>query len=239
MENELQEVKSQLSDIKAAYADRQKKIRELEAELARLSEHTGDDRLAGIRAAMEAGDFSKADALLAEIEDRTDTAVKRAAGAAFQRGEIAALKIRWDEAATHFDKAAHLDPTYNHLNQAGVFARRAARYKSALHHFEQLLEVSRNEHGEKSPETAGVFNNLAALLQTTGRYEEAEPLFRQALEIGRQTLGEKHPDYGAKLNNLAVLLQATGRHDEAEPLFRQALEIGRETLGEKHPDYAT
>ena len=139
LENELKEINRQLADVESAHVDALSKIRELEAALARLGRDIGDDRLAEIRAAMAAGDFSKADALLAEIEEGTKTAVVRAAEAAYQRGEIAALQIRWDEAATHFYKAAHLDPTYNHLNQAGVFARRAARYKSALHHFEQLL----------------------------------------------------------------------------------------------------
>ena len=239
MENELQEVKRQLSDIKTAYADRQKNIRELETELARLSEDIGDDRLAEIRAAMEAGDFSKADALLAEIENRANAAIVQAAEAAFQRGKIAVFAIRWNEAATHFDKAARLDPTYDHLNEAGELAHHVSRYKTALRHFEELLEISRHEHGEKSPKTATVINNLAASLRATGRYDEAEPLFRQALKVARETLGKRHPNYALWLNNLANLLRETKRYDEAEPLFKRAREISRETLGEKHPDYAS
>ncbi len=223
LQNELIEVKRQLSNIDAAYANALTKIRELESAVARLGDGVGHYRLAEIRAAIEAFDFSKADTLLAEVEDSAEVAVGRAAEAAFQRGEIAVLRIRWDKAATHFDKAARLSPTYDYLNQAGQFAMRAARYGTARGHFARLLELSRHEHGERSPETAAVLSNLAGLLQATGQYKEAEPLFRQAVEVIRETLGEKDPNYATVLNNFALLLHDTGQYEEAEPLFRQAL----------------
>ena len=138
----------------------------------------------------------------------------------------------------HFDKAARLDPVYDHLKQAGIFTRRAGRYATALRHLEDLLELSRREYGERSPKTAAALNDLANLLNDMDRRREAERLYRQALEIGRETLGEGHPAYANWLNNLATLLTITDRRDEAEPLYRQALEIGRETLGEGHPAYA-
>ena len=194
LENELTEVKRQLSNIGPAHTEALKQISKLEEAVGSLGDDSSDNQLAEIRAAIETGDFSKADALLAEIEDRTDVAVVRAAEAAFQRGRIAAIQIKWGEAATHFDKAARLDPTYGHLNEAGRFAERAARYKTALQYFEKLLDLSRREHGERSPETAIVLNNLAGLLRATSRYAEAEPLYRQALEIDRASLGDDHPN---------------------------------------------
>ena len=238
LDSENAEVARQLADVQAAYAERQERIGELEASLSRLSTGVDDDGLADARTALEAGDFSKADALLAAIEARADVAVARAAEAAFRRGQVAATQIRWGEAADHFDKAARLDPVYDHLDQAGTFAWRVGRYAAALRHFGDLLELSRRDYGEGSPKTAAALNSLANLLRAMGRYEEAEPLYRQALEIGRETLGEGHPDYATRLNNLATLLVATGRHEEAEALYRQALKIGRETLGEGHPKYA-
>ena len=238
LEDQLTEVKRQLSDIETAHADALKQIVELEAVVVRLGDDINDKQLAEIRRAIETGDFSKADALLAEIEDRTDVAVVRAAEVAFQRGIISAIQIKWGEAATHFDKAARLNPTYDHLNQAGLFAGRAARHQTALRHFDELLKLSRREYNERSPRTAIVLNNLASVLQATGRYAEAESLCRQALEIRRKVLGEGHPDYATGLNNLAGVLQATGQYAEAEPLYRQALEIDRKVLAEGHPDYA-
>ena len=153
MANELHEVKRQLYDVTVAYADRQNKVRELEIELIRLNGQDGE-RLVEIRAAMESGDFSRADALLAKIEGHGNTTVVRVSEAAFQRGRIAALQIKWGVAATHFDRAARLDPTYDHLMEAGKYAERAARYKLAFQHFEKLLDVCRSEHGLKSLKTA-------------------------------------------------------------------------------------
>ena len=238
LENESAEVARQLADVQAAYAERQERIGELEESLTRLSTDVKDDRLADARTALDAGDFSKADDLLAAIEARADVTVAHAAEAAFQRGQIAATQIRWGEAAVHFDKAARLDPAYEYLKLAGSFAWRSGRYPAALRHIGGLLELSRREYGERSPETGTALNMLAVLQADTGRYEQAESLYRQAVEIGRETLGEEHPDYAARLNNLATLLAETGRHEEAEPLYRRALETGRETLGERHPDYA-
>lgn len=238
LENELHEVKRQLSDVREAYAERQAKIGELEAELTRLSHEIGGDRITEIRATMEAGDFSKADALLAEIEDRAGAVVMRAAEAAFQRGKIAALQIRWGEAATHFDKAARLYPTYDYIILAGHFAERTARYKIARYHFERLLQLSRQKHGESSLQTAEALNSLAVIFRIIGQYHNAEPLFRQVMEIRRELLGEKHPDYVAGLNSLANLLRNTGKYDQAESLYQQALKIGKEVFGERHPNYA-
>ena len=234
LENEKAEIARQLADVQAAYAERQERIAELEASLARFSNDVDDDLLAEVRAALEAGDFSLADDLLAAIEASADVAVARAADAAFQRGQIAATQIRWGEAAAHFDKAARLDPVYDHLDQAGTFAWRAGRYAAALRHFGDLLELSRRDHGEGSPKTAAALNSLANLLRAMGRYEEAEPLYRQALEISRETLGEGHPDYATRLNNLAGLLAATGRYEEAKPLYRETLEVLRAALGDDH-----
>ena len=238
LENENTEITRQLADVQSAYAERQELIGELEASLARLSTNVDDDGLADARAALEAGDLSKADALLAAIEARADVAVARAAEVAFRRGQIAATQIRWGEAAAHFDKAARLDPVYDHLKQAGGFARRSGRYETALRHLRDLLDITRREYGEGSPKTGTALGSFANLLTDMGRYEEAEPLYRRALEVGRETLDELHPDYAARLNNLANLLVNTGRYEEAEQLYRQALELGRVTLGEGHPDYA-
>ena len=238
LENENAEIVRQLSDVQAAYAERQERIDALEASLAHLSNDVDDGTLADAGAALEAGDFSKADALFAAIEDRAEVEMARAAEAAFQRGQIAATQIRWEEAADHFDRAARLDPAYDHLKKAGTFAWRAGRYASALHHLEDLLALSRREHGEGSPKTAAALNSLANLLGTIGRHEKAGSLYRQALEIDRRTLGEGHPDYATRLNNFASLLVRTGRYEEAEALYLQVLEIGRATLGEGHPKYA-
>ena len=186
LENENAEIARQLADVQAAYAERQERIGELEASLARLSTDVDDDGLADARTALEAGDFSKADALLAAIEARADVAVARAAEAAFRRGQIAATQIRWGEAAAHFDKAARLDPVYDHLKQAGSFAWRSGRYATALRHLRDLLDLSRRDHGEGSPKTATAFNDLANLLRALGRLRRrSRSTGRRCRSVGR------------------------------------------------------
>ena len=238
LENENAEIARQLADVQAAYTERQERISELEASLARLSTDVDDDGLADARTALAAGDFSKADALLAGIEANAEVAIDRAAEAAFQRGKVAAAQIRWDEAAAHFNKAARLRPTYHRLRQAGTFAQLSGRYPNALRHLRHLLDLSRRDYGEKSPETGAALNDLAILLAKVGQHGEAEPLYRTALEIYRETHGERNSDYAALLNNFANLLSNTGRHAEAEPLHRKSLEVSRATQGAQHPDYA-
>ena len=238
LENEIKEITRQLADVQAAHAERQELIRELESSLARWSTYVDDDAVSDAQTALKAGDLAKAEDVLAMIESRTDAAVARAAEAAFQRGQLAATQIRWDDAAVHFSEAARLDPTYHHLEQAGTFARLSGLYATALRHQKNLLDHSRLEYGDRSPQTGAALSNLANVLSELGRYAEAESLYRQALEIDRETFGEAHPDYAKQLNNLANLLLETKRYDEAEPLYRQALQIGQETVGERHPDYA-
>ena len=111
-ENENTASTRQLSRVQATYAERQERIGELWAPLVRLSTDVDDVGLADARTALEAGDFSKTDALLVAIDGRAHAAVARAAEVAFRRGQIAVARIGWGEAAAHFDKAARLDPVY-------------------------------------------------------------------------------------------------------------------------------
>ena len=106
-------------------------ISDLETALARFGNDVGGDRLAEARAALAKGDFSKADALWAEIEASADMEVGRGAEAAFQRGKIATLQIRWGEAAAHFKKAARLSPSYARLDKASEFLRYAGQLNAA------------------------------------------------------------------------------------------------------------
>lgn len=234
LEQELTEVNRQLSDIESAHAEALERIHELESALA----NEGSEQAAEIRAALAAGNFSKADTLLAGIEDEEQGAVERTAEASYQRGIIAMLQVRWKDAATHFDRAARLGPTYERLNKAGDFAVRMANYETASHHLEKLLGLSRLAYGEKSSETAAALNNYAVNLRAIGRYGEAEQMFREVSEIGREILDDGHPDRAIQLNNLGNVLQDMGRYDEAERLYREALDTTGKTSGVMNPDYA-
>ena len=87
----------------------------LEALLERSGNDIGGDRIAQAKAALEKGDYSIADDIFAEIEARNTLAVQETARAAFGRGEIAEEQVRWADAATHYTRAADLDPTFDHI----------------------------------------------------------------------------------------------------------------------------
>ncbi|MEQ8788699.1 MAG: tetratricopeptide repeat protein [Pirellulaceae bacterium] len=102
----------------------------------------------------------------------------------------------------------------------------------------QMLQIRKNELGEKHPDYATSLNDLGHLYSAQGKYAQAEQFLRQALHIRKEALGEKHPHYATTLSNLAALYQQQGSYAQAEPLHRQSLELRRELLGEKSPEYA-
>ena len=241
MQAKIAEFERRLADPAAAFAEYTAKITQLEKLLEDTTGATadiGENRIKAAQAAAEAGDFSEADTIFAEVEALEAKAVKRASDAAFGRGLIAEEQVRWGDAADHFANAARLQPNYDTLIKAGTYLWRAGRHGDAIRVEEELVSLARAQFGNGSEETAVALNNLAESYRAAGRYAEAEPLFRQALEITRKTLGEGHSEYAKHLNNLAGLLQDKGDYAGAEPLFRQALEIDRKTLGEGHPSYA-
>ncbi len=125
LEGQRAEIARRLADVEGALKERDAKVRDLEALLAREGNEIGGDRLAEARAALQQGDFSKADDLFAEIEASAQAAVQSAARAAYGRGEIAEEQVRWADAAEHYARAAGLDPTYDTLLKARLFTWRA------------------------------------------------------------------------------------------------------------------
>ncbi len=97
--------------------------------------------------------------------------------------------------------------------------------------------------GDRHPDTAISYGNLAGVFESRGDNNEALPLRQnprqKALEIHKEQLGDRHPDTASSYNNLAGLYSSMGRYEEALPLSQLALEIIKEQLGERHPDTAT
>lgn len=241
LQQQIDELTRRAQNPKAALAEAQNTIRKLEETLTREgnAEDISEARMTEAREALEAGDFSIADDIFAEIETREQIAVERSARAAFARGEIAEQEIRWTDAAVHYTNAARRSPGPEYLNKARWMHWNAGNFSKALAFGEEMVEAAEQEFGKNTQGYATAINNHALGLVASSRYDEAEPLFKQAIEIDINTIGAKHPDYAIRLNNLAYLYESMGRYDEAEPLYIQAIEIGKDTIGEKHPDYAT
>jgi tetratricopeptide (TPR) repeat protein len=232
---QIEELTRRAQNPEAALAEAQDTIRKLEDTLAREGNNIGEARMAEAREALEAGDFSIADDIFAEIEVREQLAVERAARAAFARGEIAEQEIRWADAAVHFQKAAALDPCFKTLRQSWDFYWKLGNHQAAAVEAKKLVQAAIEEDGETTESHAIAISCAGTSEQFLGNYDAAEPLYKQAIDIDKQTIGEKHPGYAIDLNNLAGLYESMGRFDEAEPLYKQAIEIDDATLGPDHP----
>ncbi|MBR9842579.1 MAG: tetratricopeptide repeat protein [Rhodobacteraceae bacterium] len=233
---QINELRSQISNPEKSLAEAQKRIAHLEILLARAGNEISAERLAEARIALERGDFSKADAIFAEIEAREEIAVQNAARAAYGRGEIAEGEVRWADAAVHYQRAARLNPCYETLSKAHEFTHWSGDFQLAEILGRKNIDASEEEG---IPENLAMAKNDYALtLYELGRLDEAETLFHEALEIDCTTIGDQHPDFAIHLNSLVVVLHAQGRLKEAEKLYRQAIKIDRGTIGERHPDYA-
>ncbi len=239
LQQKIEELRKRAADPEKALQQARETIAKLEEALEREGNEIGDSRMSEARKALEAGDFSIADKIFAEIEDREQLAVERTARAAFARGEIAEQEIRWHDAAKHYTRAARLHPTFDNLKSASEFASRSGDFDNALTLGTELVEVAETEFGKTHEEYAEALNQQALTLAATGKYDQAEVLYNEAIEIDKQTIGEKHPDYAIHLNNLAELYRTTSKYDLAEPLYIEAIEIAKQTIGENHPDYAT
>ncbi|MEO1678694.1 MAG: tetratricopeptide repeat protein [Pseudomonadota bacterium] len=236
IQSEMVELRSRLSDPQKAVSARAKTQANVQQQLNREANVLGSDRIAEATAAM-AEDFAKADALFQEIEAQNALAVDAVARAAFMRGEIAADEVRWQDAASHFDRAARLNPTYETLLQAGKYAWLVGDKQVALVHDEALLEVALREYGTKGFETARAKASLATTYAEFDRTVEAEGLLRDSLEITSRTRGRSSEDFAIHATNLAVLLSDIGRVEEALPLYEAVATIRRDLFGAEDVKY--
>ncbi len=237
LEEQITALNARLANPDEALAQQHAIILDLEAQLARRGNELGGDDVTNAKAALEAGDFTAARMLFETLAVRTEPDMQAHADASFALGQIAEAEIRWHDAAVHYARAAQLNPTFDTLLKARVFAWRAGDYPAALRFGEELLALARKSGTQEQLSRA--LNEHALTIKAQGRYSEAEGLYRQGLDIARMTIGDSDPDYATRLNNLANVVQLQGRYLEAEGIYRQALDIDRKTIGEAHQDYAT
>ena len=162
------------------------------------------------RAADEAANYSKAEAILAD-----------------------SLQLR--EAHLAAD-----DPDLGvSLNNLALVYQATGRYAEAEPLYQRAAKIWETALGADHPNVATALNNLALVYQATGRYAEAEPLHQRADKIWETALGPDHPNVAFALNNLATMYQATGRYTAAESLYERAIAIDEKALGPDHPNTRT
>jgi tetratricopeptide (TPR) repeat protein len=214
------------------------------------------------RAALEAGDFARAEELLNQAKARDLAAIEQmqaalqrleadlearqlsAAEAAAANGDLMMTRIRYAEAARYYAEAVGLTPEKyaeqlsERLTDWAEATWRAGDYPSTLDAARRALALDEARLPADDARLGSRLNNLANLYQAAGRYEQAEPLYERAIAIDEKTLGPEHPDLAIRLNNLANLYQATGRYQQAEPLYQRAIAILDKSLPPDHPNLA-
>ena len=206
-------------------------------------------------AAIGAGDYARAQALLEQAFDADLVAARKALDTANQRyvtaaktkadlGQLKLSQLQYEAASREFQTAADLVPASEPLIRArylaagGTAAITAGTYPHAGTALTEALRIREKLLPPDHIDIGTSLNNLAVLYRAQGRYAEAEPLSKRVLAILEKALGPEHPDVATGQNNLAVLYQAQGRYAEAEPLYKRALAISEKALGLEHLDVA-
>jgi tetratricopeptide (TPR) repeat protein len=128
-------------------------------------------------------------------------------------GSFLRRKGELDQAMSHFERAAEINPNYAEAhNNLGNALVEMDRTDEAIPEYEKALAIR--------PAYAEAHNNLGIALGQKGRLAEAIVQFQQALEI--------RPDLGAVHTNLAVALFKAGRMAEAVAQFQEVVRL--------HPD---
>ncbi len=175
-------------------------FKELEKRLKQLTQQ--DERLsniaAAIAAAMEAGDFDKADDLLADAEDiqlehKTLVEVRKQAKLRTERAQIALFKGDADKAAKFFTQAANFfSPFDTDEDVQALRVASSALYEHGLRYgrtgLSRAIDLKRAEiahdHASTDPlKVAAAQNELAVFLQNQATRvggKEGEKLFEQA-----------------------------------------------------------
>jgi len=219
-----------------------------------------DERANGLRddaqAAIADGRYDDADEILrtaenqdlqaaAELEDQLHSRKMAVSASTFARGDLAFSRFKYQNAASHFLRAAEHTPQSEPRTQIEAFTMsgrafaEAAEFQRCETAYAKALTAAETQLGQNDPLTATVLNNLAALYKGTNRMDQAEPLMERALAIDEKAFSVDHPNVAIRLNNLATLYQATNRMEQAEPLMERALAIDEKTFGPEHPEVAT
>ena len=187
-------LQQELANRETSYQEALNTIKSLNARLDRVSgDEATEERIEQARRALQQGSLVLAKELFAEIAQKEQAAIQRAAEAEFALGDIAATEIRWYDAAKHYERAAQLEPSVDHLLVASNYLNKTAQYPKAESLARQALEQSITQHGEEHPDTATSYNNVASNLDDQGKHAEAEPLAKRAVEIALKTLYADHP----------------------------------------------
>ena len=111
----------------------------------------------------------------------------------------------------------------------GDIYRRLGMFEEAAPLVARAAELTEEEFGPDSRETARAWTLLAMVERERGEYERAEELARKALAIRERDLGEADPASTEAMKVVAVLMSDQGKYEESLALHARSLELRRES----------
>jgi tetratricopeptide (TPR) repeat protein len=224
------------------------------------SAQPGDDpKIAALKAdaqkAIEAGELTKADALLADVETEQRRTLDRlavnAAETPARRGDIALTRLRYREAATHFANAAAVFPpksAYEDKRLSYLRKEAAALFQqgdefgdngallSAIEQYTRLVNLMPREREPRQWARTQYALGLALLRlgereSGTARLEEAVAAHREALKEWSRELVPL--DWAKAQNSLGWTLFRLGEHESGTAKLEEAVAAYREALKEQ------
>ena len=194
-------------DLESTLRDFAKRYKQLEQDLKR---YTSDDpEVAALReqarAALEAGDFDRAERLLNNASAKDLASAERQESVARQR-RVSAARSKANNGDLKWTQFAY--------REAAEYYRQAAALVPA----------------EAVVQRAQYLNLQGRVLYDAGDYRHAEEPYTHALALREQALGSEHPDVAQSLNNLAGLYKTQGWYAKAEPLYQRSLAIVEKAL---------
>lgn len=222
---ELASVRSKLENTEVSFEDTKAKLEELKNKLSDIAGDVSPEAMAKAQRALAKGERGQADSLLAEVEAAEEASIKRAAEAAYARGEIAEQEIRWVDAAAHFHRASQLNPSYDYLRKSWDFYWKMGEHQAALAQAEELIKGALNDYGEGSFQHGLALSFKATTLGNMGRLGEAEGFHIRAIEIIEAVKGIADPAVAIEYSNYGLLLDALRRSEEAKEQFNKAIAI--------------
>ena len=197
------------------------------------------------------GDLDDADSLFARAEDvlRNQEAPDPLALAEVLqlRGERALLAGEFEVSRLAQEEALRLRQSVgggpkamaDSHNALGSLAVRLGDPHAAADHFEQGLELRRQQLGDEHLDVAKAANNLGLVYYLMGRYDEARRRIEESLVTKQRLLDGDHPSLSAALNNLGLIASRQGKLDDALAFHQDALAMDERLVGPEHSNVAS
>jgi tetratricopeptide (TPR) repeat protein len=196
-----------LNNLSGSY---QQKVEQLQIrlnELSKIKKELPDDIFNAAQVALLNGDTRSADKLYANLENESTETL---AEAVFERGNIAFVDIRWEDALKHFEKARFLKP--DNFEYAHALARQykfSRNYnKTEKVYKDEISRLSKFEDKKSKLDLSSCYNSLGLLyLFDLKKFDQAFEHLKKANEINILVLGSVNERLATDYNNLGLALK--------------------------------